>query len=123
MVEDYLEAAEKSASFDSIFGVEEDSDLSLKKFDDYWERSRPVEAEKKGVDPNQLVRFVHGGKRPVHTAAWVRRVGPGGGLRRTGADRPAGVGAILRRLRQRQDEGRRHVRLVLRPIPGTAIQL
>ncbi|MFH1739731.1 MAG: hypothetical protein ABIH23_12035 [bacterium] len=66
MAEDYLEAAEKSASFDSIFGVEEDADLSLKKFDDYWERSRPAEAAKKGVDPNQLVRFVHGGK--VH---WI----------------------------------------------------
>jgi len=50
------------ASFDSIFGGEDQKDLTMDRFDDYWERTRSAEAQKKEVDPNKLVRFVHNGK-------------------------------------------------------------
>ncbi len=55
-------ALDGDVGFGDIFGGEDQSDLSVEKFDDFWDRARPIEAKKKGIDPNQLVRFVHNGK-------------------------------------------------------------
>ena len=52
--------------FESVFGEDKESDLSLDRLEVSWEEARPVEAERKGVDPNQLIRFVYDGK--VH---WI----------------------------------------------------
>ena len=55
-----------SLGFDDVFGAESDSDLSIQQYEDFWEQARPATAQKKGVNPNQLVRFVH--NRKVH---WI----------------------------------------------------
>ncbi len=62
MSTDLEDSSASEASFDSIFGGEDQKYLTLDRFDDYWERTRPLEADRKGVDPNKLVRFVLNGK-------------------------------------------------------------
>ncbi len=52
--------------FDDVFGADSDADLSIQRYEEFWERARPETAQKKGVNPNQLVRFVH--NRKVH---WI----------------------------------------------------
>ncbi len=55
-----------SVGFDDVFGADSDSDLSIQQYEDFWDKARPAAAQKKGVNPNQLVRFVH--NRKVH---WI----------------------------------------------------
>jgi len=66
MADDAVAPEAGDIGFEDVFGGEDQDNLSLEKFEDFWDRARPVEAKKKGLDPNQLVRFVHNGK--VH---WI----------------------------------------------------
>jgi hypothetical protein len=52
----------KTLALESLFEKERRDDLSLDDFEAFLDQTRPVDAEQKGANPDQLVRVVHEGK-------------------------------------------------------------